>query len=175
MSFMHKRTMLAVAAALALLTIPAIAAAHAKFASSTPAPGSSLQTAPTEVRVTFSEEIQPGGSSFTVTDAAGTKVGSGTADLTVADRNVLEGKVTITRPGIYTVKWTSLSIDGDTVTGAFSFGFKASALIPAVTGGEESPNTSVALRATDPSPLALLGALLLLGGTGISARRVALR
>lgn len=174
MRFMHRRT-LAVAAALALLTIPAIAAAHAKFASSTPAPGSSLQTAPTEVKVNFGAEINSDGSSFTVTDAAGARVGTGTADLTVADRNVLTGKVTITQPGIYTVKWTSLSTDGDAVTGAFSFGFKANETIPAATGAEEAPDTSMALRPTVPSPPALLGALLLLGGAAMLARRAALR
>jgi len=118
--------------------------------------------------------LDPDGSSFTVTDATGAKVGSGMVDLSVADRNVLAGRVAITRPGLYAVKWTSLSTDGDTETGAFRFSVGT---IPPP-GADGSPNTSVASSPTvDWRRLlgTLLGTLFLFVGAAILARRPAPR
>ena len=163
---MLTRSRLALAAALLLLCTPGLATAHAGFVSSTPAPGSNQRTAPTQVRITFGAELDLDGSSFTVTDAAGGKVGSGTVDMSVAGRNVLAGRVAITRPGLYAVKWTSLSTDGDNETGAFSFSVGT---IPPP-GAEQPPDTSVASSPmVDLRPL--LGAVLLLLGAVILARR----
>jgi len=172
---MLKRSALALSAALGLLGMSALTTAHAGFVSATPAPGSNLQVAPTEVRVTFGAELDPDGSRFTVTDAAGGRVGIGTVDLSVADRNVLAGTVAIGRPGLYTVRWTSLSTDGDGETGTFSFGVRINQAVPTTPGGGSSADTSVAPRPTHSWSLLLLGALLLLAGAATLARRLALR
>lgn len=161
---MRTRLILAAALATALFSFPALVAAHAPLDSSTPKAGENLDTAPTEVTLAFGGELDADGSSFTVKAADGTEVGTGSLDLTVADRNVLTGKVTISDPGVYTVDWTSKSIDGAVLNGTFSFGFKTDAAIPGATGGEdhdgghEAPNT--ALPAPQP-PLLLIGGLLL--------------
>ncbi|HET8586547.1 MAG TPA: copper resistance CopC family protein [Candidatus Limnocylindria bacterium] len=176
------RRLLAVPAAAALLAIPAIAAAHAPLESSTPAPGANLDTAPTRVTLTFGGdsggELSPDGSSFTVTDAGGATVGTGKVDLSVADRNVMSADVTISDPGIYTVKWTSQSIDGASLSGSFSFGYKATAAIPAASGGEDhdheggTPDTAVSTPTGGSAPLAVLGALLLVASGTLAGRQL---
>lgn len=170
---MRIRTLFAGASIAALLAaLPAAAAGHAELESSDPQSGENLDAAPTEVTLTFSGELDPDSSSFTVVDADGHEVGSGEVDLTVADRNVMTGAVTITDPGVYTVGYTSLALDGDRVSGTFSFGYDADEAIPEPTA-EEAPDTALP-RPTTPPP-ALAGWLLLAAAGAIAVRRLALR
>jgi methionine-rich copper-binding protein CopC len=179
------RRILALPAALLLVAIPAIASAHAELASSTPAAGANLDSPPTKVTLTFSGdangELDPSGSSFTVTDAAGKNLATGQVDLSVADRNVMTADVSISEPGVYTVKWTSKSSDGASLSGSFSFGYKASAAIPEPSGGHEheTPNTSVAPSGNGaplaPMGFALIGLALGLLSLGVRRSRVAAR
>ena len=82
---MLKRSALALSAALGLLGMSALTTAHAGFVSATPAPGSNLQVAPTEVRVTFGAELDPDGSR--INQAVPTTPGGGSsADTSVAPR-----------------------------------------------------------------------------------------
>jgi methionine-rich copper-binding protein CopC len=106
------------------MALPAAAMAHADLASATPGDGAELDEAPDEVRLTFTEELDPDGSGFVVTDAAGTEVGRGEVDLDVADRNELAGSVTIGDPGRYTVAWSVVSIDGHEASGSYTFGYR---------------------------------------------------
>lgn len=135
----------------AVMALPATAVAHADLAASTPTSGAELEEAPDEVRLTFTDELNPDGSGFDVTDAAGTVVGRGEVDLEVADRDELAGSVTIRDPGRYTVAWSVLSSDGHEASGSFTFGYR--------TSEASSPDT----RMTSPSPWwpTLIGFLLL--------------
>ena len=137
------RLLISAATAAALLAVPASALAHVELMSSSPAAGDNLDAAPTEVTVTFDDELDPDKSSFAVTDADGSEVGSGEVDLTVADRNVLSGSVTIAEPGVYTVSYAVAGIDGHVVEGTFSFGYQADEEIPEPTGGGEHPDTAL--------------------------------
>jgi methionine-rich copper-binding protein CopC len=169
---MKMRTLLAGASIAALLAaLPAVAAAHAELESSDPAAGENLDTAPTEVTLTFSEELDPDGSSFTVTDADGHEVGSGEVDLTVADRNVMAGDVTISDPGVYTVEYSVVAADGHESGGTISFGYNADEAIPESTSAEP-PNTALA---GPGMPMAALGWLLVALAAVIGVRRLALR
>ena len=47
-----------------------------------------------------------------MTDADGGVVGEGGLDLSVAERNELDGNVAIRAPGTYAVAWTAVSADG---------------------------------------------------------------
>jgi methionine-rich copper-binding protein CopC len=153
----------------AMLGMPAPASAHVELISSSPDAGENLDTAPTEVTVTFDDELDPDLSGFTVTDADGGKVGSGEVDLTVADRNVMTGAVSISGFGVYTVGYTAAGVDGHVLGGAFSFGFNALQPIPEPSGGEDGPDT--AMPAPEP-PLAQLAGGLLVGlAVLISIRR----
>lgn len=167
--------LLTILASVALLAIPAMASAHVELVSSSPQVGANLDTAPTEVTVTFDDELDPDHSTFTVTDAAGNEVGSGEVDLTVADRNVLRGGVNISDPGVYTVTYVVAGIDGHEIDGAFSFGFNTQDTIPEPTAGEHEQGPDTALPYQPPSPLPLVGALLIGLALVVCVRRRALR
>ena len=162
-----------VAAAAALVAATAsTAAAHAEIVSSAPPAGANLQAPPTEVTITFDDELDPDASGFIVTDSHGMEVGSGEVDLTVADRNVIKGAVTITDPGIYTVTYAVAGLDGHQIEGTFSFGVLATGPIPGQTGGE--PDTALS-REPPASRLVMLGILLLVLAGATAARAAALR
>jgi methionine-rich copper-binding protein CopC len=175
---MRSRIMFSAAVAAMLLAVPALASAHAPLTGSSPKAGESLDTAPTKVTLTFKSELDPDGSSFSVADADGTKIATGSVDLTVADRNVMAADLSISAPGVYTVDYVSKSIDGAVLTGTFSFGYQTDASIPAATGGDDDDDhgPDTALDAPSPlAPLAPIGVLLLLGAGTLLVRRVALR
>ncbi|HEY7847338.1 MAG TPA: copper resistance CopC family protein [Candidatus Limnocylindria bacterium] len=158
-----------------LLAIPAAASAHVEIVSSSPEAGDNLDTAPTEVVVTFNEELDPDLSTFTVTDADDNEVGSGEVDLTVADRNVLLGEVSISDPGVYTVSYSVAGVDGHPIEGTFSFGFNTEDAIPEPTGGEEEEGPDTALPFQPGSPLPLVGVVLIGLAAVLGLRRLALR
>jgi methionine-rich copper-binding protein CopC len=163
---------LAVPAALAglLALVPATLLGHVEMIDSSPEAGSSLESPPAEVIITFGEELDPQASTFTVSDAEGHVVGNGEVDLTVADRNVLRGDVEITEPGVYTVGYTVTGLDGHEIGGAFSFGFDTDEEIP------EPPDTALPAPLPAPgNPLpSVLGAALLLSAVAVLRRRLAL-
>ena len=168
------RLLLAAMATMTLVAIPALASAHVELISSSPEAGANLDTAPTEVLVTFDDELDPDHSTFTVTDADGNEVGTGQVDLTVADRNVLRGDVSISDPGVYTVSYAVAGVDGHEIDGTFSFGFNTDESIPGSTGGEhEHPDTALPYR--EPSALPLAGAVLIGLAAVLGVRRLALR
>ena len=159
----------------ALLAIPAVASAHVELVSTSPEAGDNLDSAPTEVVVTFNEELDPDHSTFTVADASGNEVGSGEVDLTVADRNVMRGDVTVSDPGIYTVSYIVAGVDGHEIEGTFSFGYNTDATIPEPTGGEHDEGPDTALPYGQPSPLPVVGALLIGLAALLGVRRLGLR
>ena len=169
------RLIFTILATVALLAIPATASAHVELISSSPEAGANLDTAPAEVTVTFDDELDPDHSGFTVTDGDGIEVGSGEVDLTVADRNVMRGDVAITDPGVYTVSYTVAGVDGHEIEGTFSFGFDTDETIPEATGGEHEDGPDTALPYGQPSPLPLVGALLVGMAALLGVRRLALR
>ena len=124
------RSLAALVVAVAVAALPAVALAHAELVSSDPEAGANLNTAPTEVTLTFDDELDPDGSGFTVTDHHGDEVGTGELDLDVADRNVVRGAVSISEPGVYTVEWAILGLDGHEISGSFSFGYQSDEEIP---------------------------------------------
>jgi len=169
------RLLLITIAAVALLAAPAVASAHVELISSSPEAGANLDSAPTEVTVTFDDELDPDHSTFTVTDADDNEVGSGEVDLTVADRNVMRGAVTVSDPGVYTVSYTVAGVDGHEIEGTFSFGYDTDATIPEPTGGEHDEGPDTALPYGQPSPLPVVGALLIGVAALLGVRRLALR
>ena len=161
-------TLAAASAVICLLAMPAVALGHVELTDSSPAAGQNLDAAPAAVSITFDDELDPDLSNFTVTDADGTQVGSGEVDLTVADRNLLNGSVQITDPGIYTVRYTVAGVDGHVLHGTFSFGYQALETIPGPTGGKHGPDTAMP---APRSPLPAVAGLLLIAAAGALALR----
>ena len=106
---------------------------------------------------------------------SGNEVGSGEVDLTVADRNVMRGDVTVSDPGIYTVSYIVAGVDGHEIEGTFSFGYNTDATIPEPTGGEHDEGPDTALPYGQPSPLPVVGALLIGLAALLGVRRLGLR
>ncbi|HEX6654814.1 MAG TPA: copper resistance CopC family protein [Candidatus Limnocylindria bacterium] len=159
----RRSTLAAISAALCLLAAPSLVLGHVELTDSSPAAGASLNTAPSAVSVTFDDELEPDVSHFTVVDSDGHKVGGGKVDLTVADRNVMNGSVSITDPGVYTVRYTVAGVDGHVLHGTFSFGYEAREPIPEAKGGEHGPDTALP---APRSPLPVLAGIFLLGAAG---------
>lgn len=148
--------------------------AHADLESSTPEAGADVESAPSEVVLTFSGELGPD-SAFVVTDAAGGTVGEGGLDLDVAVRNVLSGSVDITQPGIYTVSWSAVSIDGHAEEGSFEFGFQSDAAAAAGAPPDDAGSPDTAMPASGapgaPGALSAAGLALLAAGMVVAGRR----
>ena len=114
----------AVAALVLALAIPGIALAHSEFVSSVPAPNSVVAAAPATVTVVFSEALDPKGTSLSVTAPNGSSADQSDSQVVKSDPDRKTMIVSLKPglgPGKYTVKWTSLSEDGDTRTDTFAF------------------------------------------------------
>jgi copper resistance protein C len=164
------RSLLALLAAASLIALSAsAAAAHVVLQSSSPAAGANLQVAPDTVTINFDDELNPDLSNFSVTGPGAASVGGGSVDLTVPDRNVMTGSVTITEPGVYTVTYHVAGVDGHQLEGQFSFGYRTALAIPNPTGGE-GPDTALPRPAGSGAPLLVLATLVLVAGALLAKR-----
>lgn len=115
---------LAMLAALLSMT-PDRALAHAQYDSSTPDKGERLTAAPSEVTITFTQEIQKvaGTYDITVNKDRGPSVTAGPAVVDDADRTTMSVPLQAgLADGRYVVRWKNVSdADGDPAEGAFSF------------------------------------------------------
>jgi methionine-rich copper-binding protein CopC len=111
-------------ASLAGLALTGQAWAHAHLTSATPAAGATVAAAPTELDLTFSEDVNL---KFT-----GVKVtGPGKASVKTGEPMLMGGKTTVMVPiagtlaaGVYTVAWHALAADGHKTSGTYSFTIK---------------------------------------------------
>ena len=90
---------------------------------SNPKAGATLEASPSEVKVWFSEELDPK-STVKVLDYQGQPVDQGKTSLDLDDPNHAAMVVTLPASlpdGTYTVKWTVVLLDGDASEGEFSF------------------------------------------------------
>ena len=107
------------AVALAALLLGAgVASGHAFLDHAEPRVGSTVKAAPAQVRVWFTQDLEPAFSTIEVTGPSGQRVDEG--------KPLIEGKVMhvplrADQPGTYRVKWRVLSVDTHTTEGDFSF------------------------------------------------------
>jgi copper resistance protein C len=122
---MTRRILLRVAFASVLIALGAAAAnAHAFLDRAEPGVGSTLAAAPAQVRIWFTEALEPAFSTIAVTDARGRDVGQGNARVDAANPMLLEVGLAALAPGTYTVKWRVISIDTHPTEGDFTFTVK---------------------------------------------------
>ena len=100
--------------------------AHASLVRSTPAHRVVLGRMPERVHLWFNERLEPAYSSVSVWNAAGAQVDA--RDVTVGpdDPRRLSVTVETREPGLYTVTYRVLSVDGHIVEDRFAFTVKAS-------------------------------------------------
>ena len=95
--------------------------AHAFLKRAEPAVGSTVQTSPDEVRIWFTENIEPAFSSVRVFDASGKEVDKRDVHLDRSDRALLRISLPSLQPGIYEVVWRVVSVDTHVTNGNFTF------------------------------------------------------
>jgi copper resistance protein C len=141
-------------AAMLLVLVPATVFGHAELATMSPADKSTV-AAPREIVATFTEPLDPAGSSLKLVDSSGkVLVQGGAIDPTDKKTMRLDVSATPIAPGSYEVRWTSKSAaDGDLDRGTTTFSVPP----PSVTapGPQSSASPS---DASSPSPSALASA-----------------
>jgi len=116
-----RRACVLAAAACAALALPAAAWAHAALLKTSPVASRTVNTPPAEVRLTYSEPIEPRFAIVSVTDAAGRQVTSGSPQRPPGQPQTLVTPLQKVPEGWYLVFWRVISADGHPVRGAFTF------------------------------------------------------
>ena len=98
-----------------------MAAGHAVLLRAEPRAESKLKRAPDEVRLYFTERLEPAYSSLRVLDTRGQQVDRRDSRVDRANPSVLRATLPPLAPGTYRVLWRVLSIDADVTEGAFTF------------------------------------------------------
>jgi methionine-rich copper-binding protein CopC len=109
------------AALLAALALPAGALAHAFLDRAVPAVGSKVHGQPAQVRLRFSQPLEPAFSTIRVVDAAGKQVDRMDKQLDPGDASVMKVSLPRLDPGVYRVVWRVLSVDTHVTEGDFTF------------------------------------------------------
>ena len=129
------------------------ASAHATLRSMTPAAGSTVSNAPTQVVLTFDEPVSTSFATVTVTDAKGASVTSGK---TVVSGATVTQKLEPVGSGHYTVAFRVVSDDGHPISQKASF----TVALPAATTSapastpSSAPSSSPATASPTPSSAA---------------------
>jgi methionine-rich copper-binding protein CopC len=95
--------------------------AHAFLRDAEPGVGSTVQASPNEVRIRFTEDIEPAFSSIQVFDASGKEVDKHDVHLDRSDRAMLHVSLPRLRAGTYKVVWRVVSVDTHVTNGNFTF------------------------------------------------------
>ena len=95
--------------------------AHAFLDHAVPSDGNSVSTAPTVIRIWFTQELEPAFSTVEVRDDAGNRVDGGDAAVDSGDPMMLHASLKPLPPGKYHVAWHALSVDTHTTEGTFTF------------------------------------------------------
>jgi hypothetical protein len=147
------------AVVLALLLWPAAAFAHAELESASPADGAVLEAPPTEIVFTYTEELDPSGSSLTLHDARGTQLAAGGVD--PSDDLVMRIDPPELVAGAYEIRSTALSAHDDhlernvvtfTVTEPTPPPTPSPTPAPSATATPTTPPTASPSAAPSPSP-----------------------
>lgn len=162
---MKVRLRMALAILLVLLTVGSVSA-HARLIKATPAPGTILGSAPTEVSLKFDEPLELNFSEVQVTDAKKQRVDTGELQAVPGDAYSVVVPLKPTGDGTYTVIWKVLSAaDGHITRGVFAYGVGNTA------GVVSAPVDSGAAAPSELTPLSavvrwasLLALLALVGG-----------
>ena len=105
----------------AILLLPEAALAHSGLVRSSPQAGSTVESAPKEVVLSFSETLEPVFSAIDVRDAKGEAVHAGKASVDPEKRTQMRIGLKALPPGTYKVIWRVLSVDTHRSQGSFTF------------------------------------------------------
>jgi methionine-rich copper-binding protein CopC len=103
----------------ALVATPAFA--HAFLDHALPAVGSTVHAPPREVRLWFTEALEPAFSKVRVLDSSGREVDAGNSHVDTADPAIVTTTLPSLPPGTYRVVWRAVSVDTHVTEGDFTF------------------------------------------------------
>jgi copper resistance protein C len=106
---------------LIVLTGAARLEAHAFLKDAEPGVGSTVQTSPNEVRIRFTENIEPAFGSIQVFDASNRQVDKRDMHLDRSDHALLHVSLPRLGGGTYKVAWRVVSVDTHVTNGSFTF------------------------------------------------------
>ena len=107
-----------------LLLIPQAVHAHAFLDHAEPRVGSQVSQSPAEVKIWFTEKLEPAFSVIEVRDAAGKQVDKRDSHLDAKDKALLIISLPPLGPGTYKVIWQVVSTDTHRTKGSFKFTVK---------------------------------------------------
>jgi methionine-rich copper-binding protein CopC len=113
-----------IATAAFALCIAQFAFAHAHPKVQTPAPDTTLASAPADVSIAFDDAVEPAFSSIDVTDAQGSSVVDDKSTVDPSNHKLVKAALTHLAPGRYTVKWTAVARDSHRTEGRYTFTVK---------------------------------------------------
>jgi methionine-rich copper-binding protein CopC len=118
---MTMRRVLALVVLLALASHGEPARAHAFLHHAVPAVGGTVAVAPKEVRLFFTQELEPHFSGVTLSTGDGQSVATGAATVDPQDPTAMVLSVPPLAPGKYKVSWHAVSVDTHRTEGDFTF------------------------------------------------------
>jgi copper transport protein len=158
----------AFAVAFVALAAPASAFAHAALLRTSPSASVTLNKPPAELRMTFSEAVEPRFATVSVTDPQANQETDGRPQRSETDPNTLVTPLKPNLPqGWYLVYWRVISADGHPVKGAFTFavgpnpGAQPQFVIPSLTESAATPGLLVARWISYLTAMCAIGLLLL--------------
>jgi methionine-rich copper-binding protein CopC len=95
--------------------------AHAFVDHAEPAVGSRIQDAPTQVKIWFTEKLEPALSKIQVFDSSGLEVDKRDVKIDQSNAALLTVSLPKLKPGKYKVIWRVVSVDTHVTTGNFTF------------------------------------------------------
>lgn len=108
-------------AALAALSLPGAALAHAFLDRAQPAVGSTVHGSPAEVKLWFTQRLEPAFSRVRVLDADGREVDAKDKRVDAGDATLMRVSLPKLAPGKYRVVWRVLSVDAHATEGDYTF------------------------------------------------------
>ena len=104
--------------------------AHAFVDHAEPAVGARVRTMPNEVRIWFTERVEPGVRSIKVFDATGKQIDKRDVHTDPTNKALLRVSLPVLAPGTYKVIWQVVSVDSHSTKGDFTFQFLPKAKLP---------------------------------------------
>jgi len=98
--------------------------AHANLSRSNPPANASLDQSPAEIRLWFTETLEPELSRFTLRDSNGSLVNTAPSQVDSTDSTQVFMEPSELLDGLYTVAWRVVSVDGHSTEGSLAFGVR---------------------------------------------------
>jgi methionine-rich copper-binding protein CopC len=104
-----------------LLAITSAAWAHAFLDHAEPAVGGKVHGWPSQVKIWFTEKLEPALSKIQVLDASNEEVDQGDVQTDKSNPALLTVSLRMLKPGNYKVVWRAVSVDTHVTTGNYTF------------------------------------------------------